>query len=317
MLIKQDDDVNLLIVAFSSLGVHETRAIFDLSAGTAGTAGDTGDFSGGASSIVDLGDGWYLCRLGYTTDDADGLDVRYQLLTAANSTTMAGGEGFFAGVPVTMLQTATTDLSEYPLTVHAGTGPMFQVRLAFGTITQEVVSGRSDWKHCASRNRLRGFDRFGFYHLYDELRAEDRIRIELWDPDNANGYIEAGRVVVGRALSLKGVATAHGLDETGGQIEMDGGQIYRTQGVVRRRLDLTLRYIGATREEARALAYDELHLLRRVHGRSRQVLVIADETDPLYLQEGMVYGYIDELPPMPVSGRDGRFELPISILETP
>jgi hypothetical protein len=31
----------------------------------------------------------------------------------------------------------------------------------------------------------------------------------------------------------------------------------------------------------------------------------------------MVYGYIDELPPMPVSGRDGRFELPISILETP
>jgi uncharacterized membrane protein len=135
-----------------------------------------------------------------------------------------------------------------------------------------------------------------------------------------NGLIMAPAFGSGSLLGASWVAAALALLVLSGIVWAAFLLRYQAQMVefsACRRLDLTLRYIGATREEARALAYDELHLLRRVHGRSRQVLVIADETDPLYLQEGMVYGYIDELPPMPVSGRDGRFALPISILETP
>jgi hypothetical protein len=314
-LVRQNDDVDdidLRIIAYSSLGAQEAQADFDLSAGTASVGSVSGSFTlDEPPDMIDLGDGYFLCRLRYTTDAADSLTLRYQLLDGG-STTIGAGDSIFGLAPVTMLQSVDQGEVEYPLTLHTGSGPMFQTRLYFGAIASgEVVTARSGWKHAATKNALRGFDRFSFFHLYDDLRSEQRVRVELWDPTNANGYLEAGRLIVGRAIALKGTILSQGLEESGGQIEADGGQIYRGQHRIRRVLPLRLRYLD------RATAYDELHFLRRTAGRSRQVLVIAEENETRYLQEGMVYGYMQDLPPLPIAGSGGSYTVPFNIVETP
>lgn len=307
------DDVDLRLIVYSTISTQEVQADFDLSAGTASAGSAAGAFTlDAAPDVIDLGDGYFACRLQLTTDTADTVTFRAQLLTGAGSTSVPAGDSLFGGAPVALLQEYDQGVTEYPLTVHTGTGLMWRVRLAYGSIfVGEVVSSRTEWMSAATRNRLRAFDRFSFFHRYPSLHSEDHVRVELWDPSNALGYIEAGRLIVGRALELKGIATAHGLFEQSGEARADGGQVYRSQGEVTRAVALTMRY------EDKATAYDELHLLRRIQGRSRQVLVVADQTDPLYMQEGMVYGYIDDLPPMPVSGgRRRAYRFPMTIVET-
>lgn len=312
LIIKQGaNDADLRIVVFSGAGTDFANATFDLSAGTVGSPSTGGSFSGATAAIVALGGGWYLCRLNYTTDTADDLTVRYLAVTPGGSSTLVGNEEWEIGGPTTMLQTADQANAEYPLTNHTGNGPMFQVRV--GPAGGGWVD--SGWFHMASRNAFREFPRYGFWHQYADLRPEDQVRVELWDPTNANTYIEAGRLIVGRAASLGGglecPTVALLAEESGGQIEADGGQIYRPQRTIRRGLSIRLRY------NIRAAAFDEYYFLLRTAGRSRQVLVIAEEDETEYMQDGMVYGYINALRPVPISGSNGRYELRLDVIEAP
>jgi hypothetical protein len=47
------------------------------------------------------------------------------------------------------------------------------------------------------------------------------------------------------------------------------------------------------------------------------VLVIAEENETRYMQEGMVYGYMQDLPPLPIAGSGGSYTVPFNIVETP
>ena len=318
-IFKQDSgggDGDMRIIASDVAGgvTNFARADFDLSAGTVSAATVGGTFTAPiAPAIKALGGDWYLCRLNYTTGTEDTLHIRTVAVTPGGSTTMVGDEQFFWGGPVTMLQTAAQTDAEYPLTIHAGTGPMYQVQIDFATIGGSATN--SGWFHSSTRNRLHGFSRYSFWHLYSSPRSEDQVRVELWDPNNALTYIEAGRLIVGNAAELNGsivpLRYALSFEETGDQIEADGGQIFRAQRTVRRGLPIRLRY--STKQEA----FDDYAFLQRIQGRSKQVLVIADETDAIYAQDGLVYGYINVPSVIPLSGYDGVYEWEFEIVEAP
>ncbi len=316
MPVKQaTGDVDLLLIAYSTLLTAEARSAFDLSAGTVkgGSPTSAGGWLASSAAIVSLGDGWYLPTLSLVTEGADAFSVRFAGLTPGGSTTIPEAEGLYFGMPAALpTGSDVATVTEWPH-LHDISGPMFRVRLHAGDITvNETVADRTAWLPAATRNVLRGFGRrYSFFHRYAALQTEPNIRVELYDPYNTNGYLEAGRLVVGRSLKLKGTIIGHGLDESGGQAEADGGQIYRPQRKVRRVEELVLRYSD------RATAYDELHYLRRVQGRSRQVLVVAEESEAKYMQEGLVYGYIDDLPPLPISGSNASWTIPMTVVETP
>lgn len=302
ILVRQNagDDLDLRIIAYSTISTQEARVDFDLSAGTAGTESAAGAWTADAASITDLGDDWYLCTLEYTTDTADTLTVRFQMLDAG-ATTITSGDILVMAAPATLLQTAESVAEEYPVTGHTGTGPMFQVRVGHDLTGTETTAARSGWLHAASRNEFRGFGRYSFYHQFSAQRSEPEIRVELWDPHNTNAYLEAGRVIVGKVADLTGKLMHVSLDaeEKGGQIEADGGQIYRPQNAVRRRISLRFEYL------TKAEAMDDVYRIQRERGRSRQVLLIAPEwlesgQTARYTQEHMIYGYIDRLEPVPI-----------------
>ena len=297
-------------------GANFVAADFDLSAGAVTATSDGGTYTIDGTEIEDLGAGWYLCWALFTCSTEDQIKWRFAAVTPGGSTTMVGDEIYDVGPPVCMLQSATRLSSEYPITSGEGTGPMFQVRLDYSSITGSSTD--SGWMHAVARNKLRGFSRYAFVHTYTTNRAEDQIRVELWDPDNALTWIEAGRLIVGRSVDLGSVHAARyalGAEETGGEQEADGGQIYRPQRTVRRRQQIRLQHM------TEAQAFDSIHRIQRVQGRSRQILVIGDEDSAKYLQEYMIYGFIDSIEPMPSEVQDSSgnplWEWSFTIRETP
>ncbi len=300
------DQLRIHVSSTEGGGPHSAQADFDLAAGTILVAAtDQGDFTAGTATITSLGGGWYRCALPYQTDTGENLVVKFEILDAVVSDISV-----YCIAPNTMLNTADRTLAEYPLVENDGAGPMFQV-------TQTGAGAATAWAHAASRNHMKGFDRFSFYDHAASAQFSGSVFVPLWDPYNALGWIEMGRMIVGTAIEIGGAATvcppaiSFGAEETGGQIEADGGEIFRPQRTIRRQLDISIRYT------TKAEAFDDYYRLQRTQGRSRQVLVIAQEGDDFYEQDGMVYGYIDNLESMPVSGVDGSYTWDLELVEAP
>lgn len=312
------NDINLRITAFSTISTQEAWSNFDLTAGTAGTNSASGAFTFDSASITAIGNGWYLCILNCTTDTADTLTLRYQALDGT-STTVPVNDELGIGLPATYLQTAEASIAEYPDSDNdGGAGPMWSIDIrGLGAVD---VGFDTDWMHCAQRNSLRGFSRFDFYHRFSSLLPHRDITVDFYDPYNENTYIEAGRMLAGRAVDIDAVLVTYALEaeEIGEQLEAEGGQIYRPQNAVRRRIRVDLEFL--TKEQALDTAY----FLERVRGRSRQVLLVMDEQlegaeSARYGQEHMIYGYIDRLDPVPIQSPriHTRWRWSFTILETP
>ena len=313
-IVKQTaNDADLRIIASDVAGgvTNFVRVDFDLSAATAGAATVGGTFtSPTAPSIVALGDSWYLCRIFYLTGTEDTLNVRFQSLTSGGSTTMVGNESWLIGPPVQMLGTVDLSTAEYPITSHDGTGPMFNVRLA-SAAHGEFDDVSAGWQHCATRNRLRDFPRYSFLHEYTALKSEPLVRVELWDPDNTLDRIEAGRLIVGRGATMECASFSLSIEESGEQLEADDGSIYRAQKTVRAKASITLHY------NEKNLAFDDYNLLQRTLGRSRQLLIVLQEDDTRYLQDGLIYGYLDEINEVQLAGRRGGYQWGFDVVQTP
>lgn len=306
------DDLDLRLRLDSTTGTTGNATVdFDLSAGTTKTPTTGGGFTVDSESIFDFGDGWFLCEMVVTTN-AGGTNLvsRVQLTTAAGATSIPANEGLRIAAPSLILSSADSSQSEYPITSHMGTGPMWQVKHGAGVDPSDNLSG---WMHTATRNEMSDWGgRYNFYHQLVAPTADLGVRAEFWDPNNENAYIEAGRWIIGEAVDFSNDLTNVSLlvEETGGQQEADGGQIYRPQRTIRRRIELEIQYT------TRAKAMDELHQMQRLQGRSRQVLVIVNPDESTFLQEYIIYGYIQTLDPMISEGQD-FWSWRFTILETP
>ena len=311
---RAGEDIDLRIHAYSTAGVHEAWSDFNIGSGTVGSSGDTGSYTRDTAGIESLGDGWYFCFHDFTTDAASTITVRFQLLTGAGSTTIPSGEGLYLGVPAMLLQTSNSTAAEHPISESAGSGPMFYVKLGNYSISgAEIVAGRSGWIHGATRNQLRGFgSRFSFYYQYSTSQSAPTVRVELYDPYNVNTWLEAGRLIVGKAVDLSGnfiPSDRLGVIEPTVEVRADGGQIYRAQNSISR--VYAVEFFALT--EAQAM--DSINLLARTQGMSKQVLVIGEEGNAKYKQESMVYGYIEELDEIAYSVFD-RWTWRMTIRET-
>jgi hypothetical protein len=309
IVIRQDgvNDDDLKICVEGASAAHNAEVTFDLSAGTAGAASDAGNFTAGTPTITDLGGFWYWCTLPYETDTHTSLTVRFEFVNASSTHIL------FAIGPVTMLQSADWTLAEYPINENDGTGPM--LKITNGVTTLE------DWQHALKRNCLGGFPRYSFFHHFATAQFATEARANVWDPYNALTYMEAGRLIVGTAIEVsKGTSSGlpqlfFDIEETGGQHEGDGGQIFRAQRTVRRRLGAVVRY------STHAEALDDYYRIARLQGRSRQLLVIAEEEDLVEssqnVQDGMIYGYFDDLSPVTISeGPEGGYEWGFELVES-
>jgi hypothetical protein len=288
-------------------------AIFNLGSGTVGTTGDTGGFTLDAATIEDVGDGWYRCTMAFTSDDDDSLSLQVALLTGAGSTTIPIGDSLILAAPVMLLQSSPTTAYEYPVTNHSGNGPMVQVRIGWDLDTTETTGQRSGWKHAATRNQFRSFSRYSFYHRFTSRRFESDIWLELWDPNNALGYIEAGRLIVGRAEDFEGNLDTYSnsSEELGGQQEADGGQIYRQQRPIRRRWRASFRCLTERQ------AFDQIDYIQNTFGRSRQILVIGEPSEAsVYQQQHLAYGFIENLSDIPLQ-RGGYYTWDFDVVQTP
>lgn len=315
-LVKQNgsDDVDFRLVAYSTAGFGTDGAdgIFNLGSGTVTSSNANGNFSGNSASISALSNGWYRCSLDFTCDDDASLSATLQLLDQTGSVTVTSGESLFLAAPVLTLQTSDDTDAEYPVTNHDGTCPMYQVRIGWDLSTTETTEFRSGWKHMASRNVLEGFDKLTFSHSFATPRSEFDVWVEIWDPSNTYDYTQAERLLILQKadLSEKMVSLTLGIDESGGEQEADGGQIFRPQNFIRRTAEVVFRH--ATRQQA----MDEIYRIQRTRGRSRQVFVSGLLSDERYQHEASFYGFLDTVDPIPSPTKD-HWHWTMRLRETP
>jgi len=172
---------------------------------------------------------------------------------------------------------------------------MFRVRLASSDVTgNEVVAARTPWLHAPQNQDLENWTFNHLWYRYPAVRSDGLVRLELYDPNNADAYIQAGRLIIGKALDTTARVASGGVninfEETGGEVEARGGQIYRARNAKRRVLSVHLQYTT----EAEAIG--ELLRLQRIAGRSQPVFAVLDQTETTYGQEYSIYGFLDPGP---------------------
>lgn len=106
--------------------------------------------------------------------------------------------------------------------------------------------------------------------------------IEIFDPDNADGYIEFGRVIVARAwrpaFNYSYSGNSFGIDPRTEMVESEGGlRTYDERGQ-RRKLQVAFENLPED-----ALFADVFRIMNR-HGVSRQMFVVPDPEDETFLQ---------------------------------
>jgi hypothetical protein len=134
----------------------------------------------------------------------------------------------------------------------------------------------------------------GFHVLAGSIRCR-YVKIELIDPDNASGYLEAGRLIVAPAwqpsINLQYGWSIEQVDQSR-SVKSRGGQTYVDQRPKFRRLSFTLEHLGA--DEMFGNAYE----LERLKGKSGDVLVIVDPDDTKHRHRHAVYGLLAETTPI-------------------
>jgi hypothetical protein len=133
-----------------------------------------------------------------------------------------------------------------------------------------------------------------YLHLFEQLSspvATNDVRINIYDPANADGYIEVGNAIVGVAFQPTyniGMDWRIGWDEEGGSSRALGGQLYRPVNNRYRRLYMTHQWLSE------AEAYLDVSEIDRLTGRSEGLLVIVDpESD--YSQRWALWGVQDSI----------------------
>lgn len=297
---KTAKDIDLRISAYSTVTTDQADVDFDLSAGIAGTGNSAGGFTFVGAAIETLSDGWYLCTMDYTTDNADTVTVKYEAIESGSTTVV---DGWTVGLPVTSLASAGLSSTLWPSLQDTGAAVMFRVRLGVFSVTSaEIVADRTAWAHAVSTAQNSLGTRFHFVHRYDDIKPHPTVRVELYDPYNSRGYAEMGRMVVGRAVDLtsnvfRGTPQIS-VDQRVVEQEAQGGQVYISESSIRRVWSVDL--VNLTRE--RALL--DIYLMQRQKGRHTPILAVLDDQDR-YRDNTAIYGYVSSVDSIaqPVNGK--------------
>lgn len=291
------------------------QANFDLVDGVVNSSSTGGNFSDVDASIVDMGDGYYRCKMACITDDDSSnlLDCRFQLLNDSfvGSYTGTSQSVRFGGAKlesVVMDTSSTVDAADIPDTWIASKdgrasywlpswGPSTSnTQIPASVIGVNGTAGGSDWRHFPSAPAM--FDHFdsrGWVHsgIFAETAFfAKQVLFAIHDPDNTDSQLDISNIYIGPTWSpARNVAEDFSWDfdaQTGARI-------------------LTLTIAWGTEAEAKADAMP-MALTAGVGIKSaaiadggqefrrdrKPVLVILDPDATTYAQEDMIYGWIDE-----------------------
>lgn len=119
------------------------------------------------------------------------------------------------------------------------------------------------------------------------------LRLDISDPANPAGYVQAGRLVVGKALQLVRCfswGTTFGRQDQSLLDQAIGGQLHGTSRPSARYVDFSLEWV----QESEARGY--LEKLDRIRGRGRDVMVCLDPDATTHLQAETLLGHMTEQP---------------------
>ncbi len=121
------------------------------------------------------------------------------------------------------------------------------------------------------------------------------LRIDLFDPENPDGHVDLGQLVVSPvwqpSVNAQFGWELEWIDESP-RVRSRGGQVYVDARPTFRRLTLTLSELG--RDEIYAQGYE----LQRRLGIGRPAVVVLDPTDPTHLHRLTLYGALQRTTPI-------------------
>lgn len=140
-------------------------------------------------------------------------------------------------------------------------------------------------------------------HTLDGPVRARYLRVDLDDPDNPNGYLQAGRLVAGPAwqptVNFQYGWTIEQVDES--EVKRSrGGKVYVNARPRFRRLRFTIDHLE--KDEMFGHAYE----LERIKGKGGDVMVIADPDDTSHAHRHTIYGALAESAPI-INNQPGRY----------
>lgn len=275
-------------------GANSCFCVFDLSAGTAGTPGTTGanPWTGLSATITEITEGAFgppytayrLTLTGSAAINATSIQAYLYLMDGLGNASYSGS-GDILWAETMQLELGATATGATVTTTDSGS--IF--RISRPSDDQEIVA----WQHCTQKNQ-RDWPWVHLVHRTSSTTFEGGVVIKIFDTDNADGYIEAGNLVVGKDCAPAqdiGSGWSLGWNETGVEMRGGGGQLFRP--VNKRSRSARLTWDWGTEAEMWSNLFD----LDRVAGRSEGVLISVNPDSATYRQEWTLYG-VQNLQPL-------------------
>jgi hypothetical protein len=162
-----------------------------------------------------------------------------------------------------------------------------------------LMWGEFNWNGKLDATEAADFGPIGYYYLGSSPVIGRYIRVEVSDTANADGYVEAGRVMVSPIFQpAKNLAygwSMEFIDDSKKTISR-GGQSY--VDVIQKRRRLTIPLHSLTEAEAMAQGNN----LVRIKGRSGDLLAVIDIEDETNRLRQSLYGLFAEMPAITQSG---------------
>jgi len=279
------------------------EVVFDLSTGTAASVATGGaePFTAGAAAISPVASAvgsatWYEVILSGISGNATatGYSARILLMDGNGNGTYSGSSdsllvnGATLEVGAPRRPSPTSILGDpsrsVPVATTTDTGALIRVTDSAGTIAG------SEWNQLASGDTTSsGFTQW--IKKFSSTVYADQPKVWIFDPDNADGYLEIGNFVVGTAFQPgKNIGSDWhvGWAEEGTSARAPGGQLYRPVNKRYRRAHMAHTWL--TESEA----WNEAYEIDRLVGRSEGVLVSIDP-DGDHSDRQTIWGVQEEL----------------------
>jgi hypothetical protein len=284
-----DIDARLRLEASSG---YYLQCSFDLSAGTAGSVSEDGSgrWENGSASITAVdplfgSKSWYRIVLSgeYTSATATSDPTARLMLESGGSVSYSGSSDSILAHCATGENGASASAWVETTTGHAA---FFKVEEYTPVTDGGTIVG---WQHAAQTD-MTGWD---YMHLVAHLSApysvSPAVRLTIYDPQNADGYIEMGNYIVANSFKPNTNAATYSIrwNEEGDSSRSIGGQLYRPRNSTNRVLAMEHQFLT----EAEAMT-EALDLQRRV-GRSRGVLASVDPVGS-YVHRQTLWGLLNQ-----------------------
>jgi hypothetical protein len=269
-------------------GANYAHVLADISAGTVGSVSVSG-FTGGSATItaVDSSWGsltWYRVTLTATAPDTSPGTITTKINLASGGAVSYSGTGDYLHVEGLMLEIAASAQAPPISVTTTDTGALW------GVGSQGTVDGVRAWGHVVNSD-MTGQDWIHLIHHEDSPVSSITFIIRIYDPNNLDGYIEIGNLVIAKSFqptyNISNDWTI-GWAEDGSSQRAPGAQLYRPVNKRYRTLSMKHEWLSETEAMEEAFEID-----RRV-GRSEGVLAVVDPASD-YAHQWAVWGVQETL----------------------